>query len=54
MEFIGYQVGRDTAYLEKYGFISKGTMILNETKFVERLNKKTIEEEILTAINERK
>lgn len=51
--FKSYQVGKDTEYLEKYGFISDGTMIVNESKFVTRLSKKNIEKEISEALANR-
>lgn len=38
-------------YLQKYGFISTGTMIINEEKRVTRLSRKNIEKEIQQAVD---
>lgn len=45
-----YQAGRDFDYIKKYGMITKGTMIINQRKKVDRLSKDTIERAILEAI----
>lgn len=46
-----YQAGKDFSYVKKYGIITKGTLIINQKKKYDRLNKDTIEKAIVEAIN---
>lgn len=46
-----YQAGKDFSYVKKYGIITKGTLIINQKKKYDRLNKDTIERAIVEAIN---
>lgn len=46
-----YQAGKDFSYVKKYGVITKGTLIINQKKKYDRLNKDTIEKAIVEAIN---
>ena len=46
-----YQEGKDFSYIKKYGIITKGTLIINQKKKYDRLNKDTIERAIVEAIN---
>lgn len=52
VKFRAYQMGKDTEYLEKYGFMSRGTMIINGTRFIDRLSRGNIEKEIAEAVGE--
>lgn len=47
-----YYAGKDFDYIKKYGVIFKGTMIINETKKIDRLSKDTIEKAIAEAVKE--
>lgn len=47
-----YRAGRDFDYLKKYGMISRGTMIINEKKKYDSLNKEVIEKAIQAAVKE--
>lgn len=38
-----YQAGKDFSYIKKYGVITKGTMIIDQKKKYDRLNKSVIE-----------
>ena len=46
-----YQAGKDFSYIKKYGIITKGTLIINQKKKYDRLNKDTIDRAIVEAIN---
>lgn len=46
-----YYAGKDVGYIQKYGPIFKGTMIINERKKITRITKKTIEKEIAEAVS---
>lgn len=46
-----YQAGKDFSYVKKYGIITKGTLIINQKKKYDRLNKDNIEKAIVEAIN---
>ena len=39
-------------YIKKYGFIFKGTLIINEKKKIQRISKDIIEKEIALAVDE--
>ena len=41
-----YQAGKDFSYIKKYGVVTKGTMIVDQKKKYDRLNKKVIEDVI--------
>lgn len=43
MEVKIYQAGKDFSYIKKYGVITKGTMIIDQKKKYDRLNKGVIE-----------
>lgn len=45
-----YYTGKDFDYIQKYGIIDRGTLIINEKNRYEILSKKIIEKEIKTAI----
>ncbi|MDR1773405.1 MAG: thioredoxin family protein [Clostridioides sp.] len=45
-----YYAGKDFSYIKKYGVITKGTMIINQKKKVDRLSKSNIEKTILEVI----
>lgn len=47
-----YFAGKDVEYIAKYGMIYSGTMIINETKKVQRLSRSNIEKEIRAAVEE--
>ena len=47
-----YYVGKDFEDIKKYGIILKGTMIINEQKKIDKINKKVIESAIQEAVNE--
>lgn len=47
-----YHAGKDVEYLSKYGMVFNGTMIINESKKVERLSRENIEKEISKAVRE--
>ena len=50
MELKIYYAGKDFDYIQKYGIIDRGTLIINGKDRYEILNKKLIEKEIKTAI----
>ncbi|TXJ20562.1 thioredoxin family protein [Brachyspira aalborgi] len=45
-----YYAGKDFDYIQKYGIIDRGTLIINGKNRYEILNKKLIEKEIKAAI----
>ena len=45
-----YYAGKDFDYIQKYGIIDRGTLIINGKNRYEILNKKLIEKEIKVAI----
>lgn len=45
-----YYAGKDFDYINKYGIIDRGTLVINEKDRFEILNKKIIEKEIKKAI----
>ena len=45
-----YYVGKDFDYLQKYGQILRGTMIINEKEKYEDLNRKQIEKAVSKAL----
>ncbi len=47
-----YYAGKDFAYLPKYGPLSRGTLIVNETTRYEDLSRKNIEKIVAEAIGE--
>ena len=47
-----YRAGKDFSYIKKYGMITKGTLIINQKKKYDSLNKAKIEKAILDAIEE--
>lgn len=47
-----YYVGKDTEYLQKYGMIFVGTLIINGDKRVTRLSRRNITKEVEAAIEE--
>ncbi|MEN6326710.1 MAG: thioredoxin-like (seleno)protein SaoT [Syntrophomonas sp.] len=47
-----YEVGKDIDYIKKYGMITKGTMIINEKKRYEYLDRGVIEKAIRDAVQE--
>ena len=49
-----YYAGKDFDYIQKYGIIDRGTLIINEKDRYEILSKKLIEKEIETAIEKLK
>lgn len=49
-----YKAGKDFSYIKKYGIITKGTLIINQRKKYDSLNKSKIEKAILEAIEENK
>lgn len=50
MELRIYYAGKDFDYIQKYGIIDRGTLIINGKNRYEILNKKLIEKEIKAAI----
>ena len=54
MELKIYYAGKDFDYIQKYGIIDRGTLIINEKDRYEILSKKLIEKEIKTAIKKLK
>ena len=54
MELKIYYAGKDFDYIQKYGIIDRGTLIINEKDRYEILSKKLIEKEIKTAIEKLK
>lgn len=52
MEVKIYYAGKDFDYIKKYGVVFKGTMIINETKKIDRLSKDIIEKAIDDAVKE--
>ncbi len=47
-----YRAGKGFSYIRKYGMITKGTLIINQKKKYDSLNKAKIEKAILDAIEE--
>ncbi len=45
-----YRVGRDVAYLRKYGNITRGTMIVNERTRYDRLSYESVDKAIGDAV----
>lgn len=39
-----YKSGRDFDYIRKYGMVSKSILVVNESKVIENLSRKTIED----------
>jgi S-adenosylmethionine hydrolase len=49
-----YKAGEDYDYVQKYGMVSKGTMIINEAKKYDNLSPRVIEEAISNAVKKGK
>lgn len=47
-----YKAGKDFTYIKKYGMITKGTLIVNQRKKYDNLNKSVIEQIIENAVSE--
>lgn len=47
-----YYAGKDFDYLKKYGMITKGTLIINEKKKIDKLSRTIIEKAIADALED--
>ena len=47
-----YEAGKDYDYVKKYGMVSKGTMIINESKKYDNLDSQVISKAIAEAVKE--
>lgn len=48
-----YRAGKDFSYIKKYGMIIKGTLIINQKKKYDNLNKRIITQIIESVVNEK-
>ena len=48
-----YSAGKDFSYIKKYGMIIKGTLIINQKKKYDNLNKGIITQIIESVVNEK-